>query len=56
MYIGGPQWRHIDLNGAFFAQSGGGKATFFSTGTKYALNRSAFPRAAVPTTVFLRPR
>src|SRR5438876_2899019 len=29
-YLAGSQWRHIDLNGALFAQSGGGKATLLA--------------------------
>ena len=43
MYIGGPQWRHIDLNGAFFAQSGGGKATFFFHWNEICLKPLGFP-------------
>jgi len=43
------QWRHIDLNGAFFAQSGGGKATFFSHRTIFLKPLGFGPRG------FLRP-
>jgi hypothetical protein len=48
MYIGGPQWRHIDLNGAFFAQSGGGKATFFFHWNEICLKPLGFPARRCP--------
>src|SRR5437016_9031780 len=44
-YITRSQWRHIDLNGALFAQSGGGKATLFRTERYVRADRALRPRS-----------